>query len=39
VADWHRLGPVRNAALSELEGDAGRWRARRLNGAPPTWAE
>jgi len=34
VADWHRLGPIRNAALRELEGDAGRWRARRLNEVP-----
>jgi 2,3-bisphosphoglycerate-dependent phosphoglycerate mutase len=31
ATDWHRLGPVRNAALTELEGDDGRWQAIRLN--------
>ncbi len=33
-ADWERLGPIRNAALTELEGTAGRWRALRLNELP-----
>ena len=33
-ADWHRLGPIRNAALTELEETAGRWRAVRLNQLP-----
>ncbi len=31
VADWHRLGPIRNVALTELEQHAGGWQARRLN--------
>jgi broad specificity phosphatase PhoE len=31
AADWHRLGPIRNAAVTELEGEDGRWQARRLN--------
>jgi broad specificity phosphatase PhoE len=34
-ADWQRLGPIPNAALTELEGSAGRWQARRLNEPPP----
>jgi broad specificity phosphatase PhoE len=33
-ADWERLGPIRNVALTELEGAAGRWQARRLNEQP-----
>ncbi|HEX5271400.1 MAG TPA: histidine phosphatase family protein [Gemmataceae bacterium] len=33
-ADWERLGPIRNAALTELAGSAGRWRARRVNELP-----
>jgi len=33
-ADWQRLGPIRNAALTELEGSSGRWQARRLNSLP-----
>ena len=34
VGDWHRLGPIHNVALTELEGDDGRWQARRLNELP-----
>jgi broad specificity phosphatase PhoE len=33
-ADWQRLGPIRNAALTELEGNGGRWQALRLNAWP-----
>jgi broad specificity phosphatase PhoE len=33
-ADWERLGPIRNVALTELQGSAGRWEARRLNELP-----
>jgi broad specificity phosphatase PhoE len=33
-ADWHRLGPIRNAALTELEGTDGHWQSRRLNELP-----
>jgi probable phosphoglycerate mutase len=33
-ADWQRLGPIRNVALTELEGTAGYWQARRLNEVP-----
>jgi probable phosphoglycerate mutase len=33
-ADWERLGSIRNVALTELEGSAGRWQARRLNQLP-----
>jgi broad specificity phosphatase PhoE len=32
--DWQRLGPIRNVALTELEGNAGSWQARRLNELP-----
>jgi probable phosphoglycerate mutase len=38
-ADWHRLGSIRNAALTELEGDDGRWQVRRFNELPPAAAE
>jgi probable phosphoglycerate mutase len=31
---WERLGPIRNVALTELEGTAGRWQALRLNELP-----
>jgi broad specificity phosphatase PhoE len=34
VADWSRLGPIHNAALTELEGADGRWQAHRLNVLP-----
>jgi broad specificity phosphatase PhoE/gamma-glutamylcyclotransferase (GGCT)/AIG2-like uncharacterized protein YtfP len=35
VADWHRLGPIRNVAVSELtRGGAGPWGAVSLNGLP-----
>jgi probable phosphoglycerate mutase len=34
VADWHRLGPIRNAAITELEKAGERWEARRLNELP-----
>jgi 2,3-bisphosphoglycerate-dependent phosphoglycerate mutase len=33
-ADWQRLGPIRNVALTELEGTHGRWQARQLNELP-----
>jgi broad specificity phosphatase PhoE len=32
--DWHRLGPIRNLAVHELEGWAGRWRLLRANEVP-----
>jgi broad specificity phosphatase PhoE len=31
VADWQRLGPIRNAAVSELVDEGSGWRAVRLN--------
>jgi broad specificity phosphatase PhoE len=34
VRDWHRFGPVRNAALSELVLGEGGWQAVRLNDLP-----
>jgi len=34
VADWQRLGPIRNVALTELERNQGGWEARRLNELP-----
>ena len=34
VADWRRFGPVPNVSVSELVGEAGRWRAERLNAVP-----
>lgn len=34
VADWHRIGPVKNAAISELICDGVRWWAVRLNELP-----
>jgi probable phosphoglycerate mutase len=34
VADWRRLGPIQNLSVSELVGEAGRWRADRLNQVP-----
>jgi probable phosphoglycerate mutase len=33
-ADWQRLGPIRNAALTELEGSDGRWQVRQFNALP-----
>jgi probable phosphoglycerate mutase len=33
-ADWHRLGPVRNAAVHELVLSAGLWHADRLDDLP-----
>ncbi len=33
-ADWPKLGPIRNAALTELERADGPWQARRLNWLP-----
>jgi broad specificity phosphatase PhoE len=33
-ADWERLGPIPNAALSELVEGEGRWQALRLNHLP-----
>jgi broad specificity phosphatase PhoE len=38
VADWHRLGPVRNVAISELVRDHAAWRAVRLNDLSPAVA-
>ena len=37
VADYPRLGPIHNVAVSELvrDGPGGAWRAARLNEAPP----
>jgi broad specificity phosphatase PhoE len=35
VADWQRLGKVRNVALTELLHENGEWRALRLNEPPP----
>ncbi len=34
VADWRRLGPITNAALTELEQRASCWELRRLNESP-----
>jgi probable phosphoglycerate mutase len=34
VADWHRLGPIRNVALTDLVRDGDCWRAVRLNAVP-----
>lgn len=34
VADWRRLGPMRNLGVTELEGGLGRWRAARINEFP-----
>jgi broad specificity phosphatase PhoE len=34
VADWHRIGPIHNVGISELIGEAGNWRAVRLNEVP-----
>lgn len=34
VADWHRVGPIRNAAVHELLFD-GVWRALTVNNRPP----
>jgi broad specificity phosphatase PhoE len=31
VADWHRLGPIRNVAVNELVQNAAGWQALRLN--------
>jgi broad specificity phosphatase PhoE len=38
VADWKRLGPVKNVGVSELVWD-GEWRAVRLNDVPEAAAE
>jgi probable phosphoglycerate mutase len=35
VADWPRLGPIRNVGVSELERGPDGWRAARLNELPP----
>ena len=35
AADWHRLGPIRNAAVTELAREDGPWQARRLNEMSP----
>jgi hypothetical protein len=35
VADWHRLGPIRNLAVNELLREDGAWRAVRLNEVAP----
>ena len=31
VADWQRLGPIHNVAVSELVRDDGPWQALRIN--------
>ena len=36
LADWRGLGPILNVGVHELEGEAGIWRAVRLNDAPLT---
>jgi 2,3-bisphosphoglycerate-dependent phosphoglycerate mutase len=38
VADWHRLGPIRNVGINELRGNDGCWRAVRLNEVPASVA-
>ncbi|MFO0843736.1 MAG: histidine phosphatase family protein [Gemmataceae bacterium] len=38
VADWKRLGPIRNVAVHELVCES-EWRAERLNELPPGLAE
>ena len=35
VADWQRLGPIRNVGVNELVREADGWRAVRLNELPP----
>jgi hypothetical protein len=37
VADWQRLGPIRNVTLTKLELTAGYWQARRRNERPERW--
>jgi broad specificity phosphatase PhoE len=39
VADWHRLGPIRNLAVNELLREDGAWRAVRLNEVPAVLQE
>jgi broad specificity phosphatase PhoE len=34
VADWHRIGPIHNVAVSELSHEGGAWRALRVNELP-----
>lgn len=31
IADWPRIGPIRNVAVNELHGEAGTWQAIRIN--------
>jgi len=34
VGDWNKIGPIHNVAISELQYEAGQWRAVRVNELP-----